>query len=100
MPSVGSSKILTELAIGALLLAVLLAMFGCGKVPPFPETWQCAFSYANQKFYCVNTKTKEKRRIPIDSVEMKMAQCVSLDDYKAGETWVQAVKAIAERKCR
>jgi hypothetical protein len=96
----GLSKILTDLILLCVLGAFLLMLMGCGKLPDFPETLQCAYSHSNQLFICVNTKTKAKVRLRADDPWMKNAQCVSLDDYKAGQTWVQTVKRIAERRCK
>jgi hypothetical protein len=100
MPRRDWSKILIEISIGALLLALLILLTGCGKLPAFPETLQCAYSHSNQLFFCVNTKTKEKVRLRADDPWMKNAQCVSLDDYRAGQAWIQNLKNIAERRCK
>jgi len=78
------------------LLLLSFALSSCGSVlPSFPEVWQCA--YKNTKFYCVNTKTGAKRVLNSDG--MQNAQCLSSRDYQKSESWVAAVREIAETRC-
>lgn len=84
----------------AALLITSLSLVGCGSLPPFPEIYQCAFYASQNAFYCVNSSTKEEIKLPVDSPKMRGAQCMSLEDYRKSESWVQTVKQIAETRCR
>lgn len=82
------------------LALLTISLLSCGSlVPDFPEIWQCQVNGSPRAFYCVNTKTKEQKKIAIDSSEMKAAQCMSAEDYKKSEEWVQTVINIANERC-
>lgn len=85
---------------GVLLIGLCLGMIGCDSLPPFPETWQCAYSSKYNKFRCVNTKTKEKKNLRAEDPSMEGAQCVSIADYLKSEDWIDQVITIAKRKCK
>lgn len=85
----------------AALFAISLSLAGCASaLPEFPEIWQCAFDGNPKAFYCVNTRTGARLKVAADDPRMKGAQCMSLDDYRKSERWVQQVKLIAEQRCR
>jgi hypothetical protein len=69
-------------------------------LPDFPEVWQCQINGNPRAFYCVNTETKKQMKLPIDDPSMKGAQCLSADDYKKSEAWVDAVINIAQIRCK
>lgn len=79
------------------LLTILLN--GCATLPPFPEVWQCGYTYKFKKFRCVNTESKVQFDVKYDRPEMEGAQCLPPDHYKSVAQWVAAVKEIAETKC-
>lgn len=86
-----------------LLSSVILVslLSSCGSVlPAFPEVWQCAVDGSPRAFYCVNSRTGARRKLPIDSPQMKGAQALSLRDYRRSEEWVSQVKKIAEERCQ
>lgn len=72
---------------------------GCSQVPPYPEVWVCVHLTRLHFFRCENTKTKEKITIPDESMKMDKSICLSIEDYKKSEDWVQTVKSIAEKRC-
>lgn len=81
------------------ILASLLS--SCGSIiPAFPEVWQCAVDGTPRAFYCVNSRTGARKKLPIDSPQMKGAQALSLKDYKRSEQWLSDVKKIAEERCQ
>lgn len=85
------------------LFAISLSLFlsGCGgQLPRFPEIYQCAFSATQNAFFCVNTKTEARVKIPASDARMRGAQCMSLADYRKSEQWVGEVKKLAETRCR
>ncbi len=79
-----------------------IGLSGCGRgIPDFPDNvFQCQYNGTPRAFYCVNVKTKDKMKIPGDSSAMRAAQCLSADDYKKSEAWVQTVVALAEKRCK
>ncbi len=79
------------------LFAIFLS--GCAGIPPFPAVWQCLYRHDKGAFYCVNTETKTQLKVPLDSADMKAAQCVSADDFKKVQSWISTVKDIAEKRC-
>lgn len=82
------------------LLAISLNVLACSQLPPFPEIYQCAWDGNPRAFYCVNTVTKERKKLqPLDAT-MKGAQCLSLEDYRRSEEWVETIKTMAERRCK
>lgn len=82
------------------LSIISLSFIACGVVPEFPEVWQCVWAGEPRAFFCVNTKTKERRKVSAGAPEMRGAQCLSADDYKKSEAWVAGVKQLAENRCR
>jgi len=84
----------------SLLSISLSSCAGAKWVPPPPEVWQCGYSIQFDKFQCVNTKTGEKIKLSRDYPPMEAAQCLSADDYKKSEAWVQAVINIANERCK
>ncbi len=75
-----------------------ISLSGCASLPPFPEIYQCGFR-ESFGFACVNTETGERERRSLKAPEMDGAQCMSLDDYRKSEEWVETVKEIAQRRC-
>jgi hypothetical protein len=61
-----------------------------------PAVWQCQYNGTPRAFYCVNSKTKEKKKIEADSLEMKASQCLSASDYKKSEAWIKAIIDLAK----
>lgn len=85
----------------ALKMALLaISLSSCAKVPPFPEIHQCAYSIKFNKFRCCNTRSKECFNLSREDERMEAAQCLSADDYKKSEAWVQAVINIANERCK
>jgi hypothetical protein len=81
------------------LLVISLASFGCAQLPPFPEVWQCAYSSKLNKFRCVNTRTKQALDLRRDDPNMEGAQCMSIEDYRKSEAWIDSVIEIANQRC-
>lgn len=77
-----------------------ISLSGCAQLPEFPEVWQCQYNGTPRAFYCINTKTKDRMKLDALDTKMKGAQCLSPEDYKKSEDWVQLVKEIAERRCK
>lgn len=89
--------ILTKLKILSCL--TFLSLSACQSLPPFPEVHQCAYSVKFNKFRCCDTQTKECLNLKRDDASMEAAQCLSADDYKKSEAWVQSVIDIANQHC-
>lgn len=84
------------------LLVLLVFVPGCDKwpwdeVPPPPVVFQCV---VRDRFYCTNTETKERRIYALDAIEMQGAQALSANDFKASQTWITKVLAIARQRCQ
>ncbi len=86
-----------SIMIKALLLTT--SLISCASLPPFPPVDQCAYSVKFSKFRCCNTDTKKCFNLKRDDSKMEAAQCLSADDYKASEAWVQNVLNIANTRC-
>lgn len=82
------------------LFALFLSLSGCSSLPPFPEVWQCAYSVKFNKFRCCNSNTKECANLKRDDTRMEAAQCLSADDYKASQEWLNSVIDLAQKHCR
>lgn len=82
------------------LLALSLVLSGCESLPEAPDLWQCGYSIKFNKFRCVNTKTKQAVNLSRDNPGMEAAQCLSLDDYRRSEEWVDTLIKIAKERCR
>jgi hypothetical protein len=81
------------------LLILSFSLFACSKLPPFPEVYKCAWAGEPRAFFCVNTETGARIRVaPMDS-SMNGAQCLSLEDYRKSENWVETIKKMAEKRC-
>jgi hypothetical protein len=77
-----------------------ICLSGCAALPPAPEVWLCQFNGKPRAFYCTNTKTKARLKLSADDAQMRAAQCLSADDFKAVTSYVQTVKEIAEQRCK
>jgi hypothetical protein len=85
----------------SLLVISLFSLVSClGAVPEFPEIWQCGYSSKFNKFRCVNSKTGEAKNLKRDDPSMEGSQCLSVNDYRLSERWVDTVIKIAESRCR
>jgi len=85
-----------------LLIIVISASFltvGCDKLPKAPEVWQCSLSQPTRLF-CINSKTGAEMIVNTDDPNFVGAQCLSLSDYESMQSWISAIKKIAEEKCR
>lgn len=84
----------------ASLILLTISLASCGTaIPDFPEVWQCQYNGNPRAFYCVNTKTKEQKKILANDAVMKAAQCISADDYKKSQDWIATVEQIAQQRC-
>jgi hypothetical protein len=85
-----------------LLLSLSVSLLAsCGSViPAYPPVFQCTWKIKFQKFFCVNTDTKERLAISGSDSRMDGAQALSARDYKKSEVWVSNVKKIAEERCQ
>lgn len=81
------------------LALLIIVLEGCASLPPFPSVYQCGYRHDRAAFYCVNTETKAQVKIPENSEVMKGAQCLSPNDFKAVENWVQTVEQEAQQHC-
>lgn len=79
------------------LCAIALSLSGCKILEDAPEVWKCQYNGSPRAFFCVNTKTNERRKVPAESGSMKAAQCLSADDYAAMERYVEYL--INEAQC-
>jgi hypothetical protein len=79
-------------------ISLSVTQLSCASLPPFPEIYQCGFR-STFGFACVNTKTEERERRALADPEMDGAQCMSLEDYRKSEQWIESVKEIAQRRC-
>lgn len=84
----------------ATLLTISLGLSGCAALPPAPEINQCAYSIKFNKFRCCDTVSKKCFNLRRDDPEMEAAQCVSAEDFKKGEAWIQTVIDIANQRCK
>ena len=82
------------------LLTISLSLFACNELPSYPEVWQCAYAGDPRAFYCINTVTKEQKKIDALDDSMRAAQCLSPSDYVKSEAWVSSIKDIARQRCR
>lgn len=82
------------------LLIICLSLSACDALPPAPAVGQCAYSVRFKKFRCCNTVTKECFNVKNDDIKMEAAQCLSADDFKSMEKWVDSVVEIAHTHCR
>lgn len=79
----------------------LLAIAGCGSLPPRPHHVQYGV-HANINppgFYGVDSDSKAHIYRAFGDPAMKGAQCLTAADYKAWAAWVQKVKEAAEQRC-
>lgn len=73
----------------------------CAQLPPTPHHVQ----YGNYPqvsppgFYGVDNQTNAHIYKRWDDPEMRAAQCLTAEDYKAWAAWVESVKQIAESRC-
>lgn len=81
------------------ILLLTTSLISCASLPPFPPVNQCAYSVKFNKFRCCNTDTKKCFNLKRDDQRMEAAQCLSADDYKASEAWLQDVINIANQRC-
>ena len=81
------------------LLCLTSLISACASLPPFPPVNQCAYSVKYNKFRCCNTSTQQCFNLKRESPSMEAAQCLSSDDYKKSEEWVQSVVNIANSRC-
>lgn len=84
------------------ILSLVIILSACSSLPPFPEVVQYGVhaDINPPGFYGVNNKTKAHVYKTLDDPSMKGAQCLNVDDYKASEEWISAVKQEAERRCQ
>lgn len=82
------------------LLALILLLSACSKLPPAPAVNQCAYTIQFNKFRCCNTVTKECFNLTREDASMEAAQCLSADDYKAMAQWIESIRLMAEQRCR
>jgi hypothetical protein len=85
-----------------LLALSLSSFFGCASVPEFPEITQHSVhaDVSPPGFYGVNNKTNARTFKQFDDPSMKGAQCLSADDYRASEAWVEQVIELAKQRCQ
>lgn len=84
----------------AMLLTASLLLSGCKSLPEAPEVWQCGYSVKFKKFRCVNTKTKQAVNVSRDDSRMEGAQCLTLEDYRKSEAWVDHIIQLAKERCQ
>jgi hypothetical protein len=72
-----------------LSVGLLIILTSCAGIPEAPEVWQCQLNGTPRKFFCINTRTKEEKIIPVESEVMKSSQCLSADDYEKAQSWVK-----------
>lgn len=86
-----------------LSLGLLIAsLSGCETLPPVPHHVQYGvYPDVNPPgFYGVDNVSKAHVYHGFMDMEMKAAQCLTADDYKAWEAWIQSVEDIAQRRCK
>lgn len=81
------------------LLIASLSLSACKHLADPPEHWLCQYNGEPVAFYCVNSVTKQKLKIPANSPDMKAAQCLSADDYRNMQTYVDYLIQEAKRRC-
>jgi hypothetical protein len=82
-------------------LSLSSSIAACGvQLPAFPDVWQCAWAGTPRAFFCVNTKTGERRKIDASDAVMNGAQCLSSADYVRSEEWIDSIKEIARARCK
>lgn len=81
-------------------VSLIICLSGCAMLPPFPEVNQCAYKPKLGLFVCRDTTTKKIVHIPIADASMEGAQCVSTEDFKSVQDWIQQVQEIAQRRCQ
>lgn len=82
------------------LLATSLSLSACKTVDEAPEHWLCQYNGTPRAFYCVNSVSKERVKVPADSAGMKAAQCLSANDYLAMQGYIKYLIGEASRRCQ
>lgn len=83
------------------LTTIALSLSACESLPKFPEVVQYG-AHADIKppgYYGVDSDTGAKFYKPFTDPSMKGAQCLSPEDYKKSEDWVQSIVEIAKQHC-
>lgn len=83
-----------------LTIGLVLSITGCRTIEDAPQVWQCQFNGSPRAFFCVNTHTKERRKLSAESPTMKAAQCLSAQDYKTMQSYVDYLIREAGKRCR
>lgn len=83
-----------------LLITVLGLSAGCKRIEDAPPVWQCQYNGSPRAFYCVNTHTKQRMKIPAEHPQMKAAQCLSAQDFKTMQRYVDYLIDESKRRCR
>jgi hypothetical protein len=82
------------------LLITVLSLSACKTLEDAPAVWQCQYNGSPRKFFCKNTHTGERRTVPADSSSMKAAQCLSADDFRSMQNYVDYLIDEAQRRCQ
>ncbi len=91
-----------SLRLKSVLLAFALVSSGCNKfywVPEEPDVGKCAYRIEKGAFYCVNTVSDKKEKIPSSDYRMQNAQCLSAKDYRKYEQWRLDTEKLAGQHC-
>lgn len=83
-----------------ILVVMLLSLIACKSLEDPPEVWLCQYNGTPRAFYCENTKTKERVKVPADSDYIKAAQCLTADGYQAMQSYMDYLISEAQQRCR
>lgn len=84
-------------------MAIVTSLLGCGSMPTWapkpPVVGHCSYTWKFKKFRCSNSETKAVTEFKLDAPVMEGAQALSLDDYNAGQKWMDDFIAEARNRC-
>ncbi len=82
------------------LLILSLGLNGCRHIAKAPEVDLCQYNGTPRAFYCVNTETRAKEKRAASDPRMKAAQCLSADDSKTTDAYIDYLIGVARKRCQ
>jgi hypothetical protein len=79
---------------------LVLSLSGCRTIEDAPEYFLCQYNGNPRAFFCVNSKTGARLKLPADSPRMKAAQCLNADDYREMQNYIDYLIEQAQTRCQ